>query len=278
MLSRLRRSTLLIAALAALGAVALLGGVALASGATAPPVPFAGTTAAANGDAGRLTAILDGLVQQGVITRDQADKIVAAVSAARPKPVPAVVKHDFVVAVANAIGIAPSELRTELPGRSLATVAQAHGVSRDTLVQKLIAAVDADVDRALADKKITSEQADRLKKNAPDTVAKAVDRVTAQPKVVAPRVKASAADLAAAAAKAIGISADQLKRELPGKSVAQVAQAHGVTRDAVVQSLTTAANDRIAAAAAAGKLTADQAARMKALAPVAIATFVDHVR
>ena len=182
------------------------------------------------------------------------------------------------VAVANAIGIAPAELRTELPGRSLATVAQAHGVSRDTLVQKLIAAVDADVDRALADKRITSEQADRLKKNAPDTVAKAVDRVIAQPKVVAPRVKASAADLAAAAAKAIGISADQLKRELPGKSVAQVAQAHGVTRDAVVQSLTTAANDRIAAAAAAGKLTADQAARMKALAPAAIATFVDHVR
>jgi len=140
-----------------------------------------------------------------------------------------------------------------------------------------VATVDADADKAVADKKITSEQADRLKKNAPDAIAKAVDRVVPQPKTAGPRVKAIANDLISGAAKAIGIPTDQLKRELPGKSVVQVAQAHNVSRDTLTGALTKDAIDRIDAAVSAAKITADQASRMRALVPAAVVKFVDRV-
>ncbi len=66
-----------------------------------------------------------------------------------------------------------------------------------------------------------------------------------------------------AAAQAIGISVDQLRRELPGKSLAQVAQAHGKSANDVVTALKNAANQRIDQAVAAGRLTAQQANQIK---------------
>lgn len=65
------------------------------------------------------------------------------------------------------------------------------------------------------------------------------------------------------AAQAIGISADQLRQELPGKSLAQVAQAHGKNPADVATALKNAANQRIDQAVAAGRLTAEQATQLK---------------
>ena len=62
-----------------------------------------------------------------------------------------------------------------------------------------------------------------------------------------------------AAAQAIGITADQLRTELPGKSLAQVAQAHGKSATDVATALKNAAHTRIDQAVTAGRLTADQA-------------------
>src|SRR5205085_2845905 len=56
------------------------------------------------------------------------------------------------------------------------------------------------------------------------------------------------------AAQAIGISADQLRTELPGKSLAQVAQAHGKTGDDIATALKNAAHTRIDQAAANNQL------------------------
>jgi hypothetical protein len=60
------------------------------------------------------------------------------------------------------------------------------------------------------------------------------------------------------AATAIGISADQLRTELPGKSLAQVASAHGKSAADVATALKNAAHTRIDQAVSAGRLTADQ--------------------
>jgi hypothetical protein len=65
------------------------------------------------------------------------------------------------------------------------------------------------------------------------------------------------------AAQAIGISVDQLRQELPGKSLAQVAQAHGKNPADVATALKNAVNQRIDQAVAAGRLTADQASQAK---------------
>jgi hypothetical protein len=66
-----------------------------------------------------------------------------------------------------------------------------------------------------------------------------------------------------AAAQAIGISVDQLRQELPGKSLAQVAQAHGKTANDVATALKNAANQRIDQAVADGRLTAAEATQRK---------------
>src|SRR5206468_2649785 len=61
-----------------------------------------------------------------------------------------------------------------------------------------------------------------------------------------------------AAATAIGITPQQLRTELAGKSLAQVAQAHGKNVADVATALKNAAHARIDQAVAAGRLTADQ--------------------
>ena len=80
------------------------------------------------------------------------------------------------------------------------------------------------------------------------------------------------------AAQAIGISADQLRQELPGKSLAQVAQAHGKNPTDVANALKNAANQRIDQDVSAGRLPADQAAQRKQQAGQRIDQLMNAVR
>ena len=66
-----------------------------------------------------------------------------------------------------------------------------------------------------------------------------------------------------AAAKAIGIDESQLRQELPGKSLADVAKAHNVDPSAVASALKTEASSHLDQAVNAGRLTSDQATQMK---------------
>lgn len=65
------------------------------------------------------------------------------------------------------------------------------------------------------------------------------------------------------AAQAIGITVQQLRQELPGKSLAQIAEAHGKDPAAVATALKSASDQRIDQAVAAGRLTAEQASQLK---------------
>jgi hypothetical protein len=65
-----------------------------------------------------------------------------------------------------------------------------------------------------------------------------------------------------AAATAIGITIEQLREELPGKSLAQVAQAHGRNPADVAAALKNAANQRIEQATTSGRISAERAAQM----------------
>jgi hypothetical protein len=64
-------------------------------------------------------------------------------------------------------------------------------------------------------------------------------------------------------ARELSISAEQLTTELRGSSLSAVSRAHGVDPQRVAAALTTAASARVDAAAAEGRITSDQAARMK---------------
>ena len=292
MFARLLASKVALGAAVVIVAV-LLGGVSFgALGGAAPfatalgvtpltgPAPLADET---RGDrAGKLAEILDKLVQNGTISAEQKDKILAAVREAaqheggrsREKAIIGNLLED----AAKIIGIDLGTLKQELPGHSLAQVAQSHGVSRDTLVRKLADDVNGRIDKTLADNKITKEQADKLKAQAPEMIGRFVDHMWVDRK---PRQHDGGrhfiGNLFEDAAKAIGISADDLKKELPGHSMAQVAQSHGVTRDALVRSMTTSATAAIDKAVADGKLGRDQADKLKANLAQVIGTFVDRV-
>jgi transposase-like protein len=65
------------------------------------------------------------------------------------------------------------------------------------------------------------------------------------------------------AAQAMNLSADQLRQELPGKSLADVARAHNVDPNTVANALKDAATKRIDQAVTDGRIPADRAAQMK---------------
>ncbi|HYU86972.1 MAG TPA: hypothetical protein VEK80_19360, partial [Kribbellaceae bacterium] len=80
----------------------------------------------------------------------------------------------------------------------------------------------------------------------------------------------------AAAAKAIGISADDLRSAIrSGQTIAQVAQAHNVAVSKVVDAMTAAIKDRIQTAVTSGRMTQAQADAAVAAAAELVRTGVD---
>ncbi|HEX8967853.1 MAG TPA: hypothetical protein VF937_08245 [Chloroflexota bacterium] len=173
-------------------------------------------------------------------------------------------------AAATAIGIAPDQLRTELSGKSLAQVAQAHGKTGADVATALKNAEHTRVDQAVAAGRLTADQATTRKQQADQHIDQLVNQVLPQGGPGAgrgpgfgfggPGVLRAGLN---AAATAIGITPDQLWTELRGKSLAEVAQAHGKTGADVATALKNAADQRIDQAVTAGRLTADQATTQK---------------
>ena len=82
-----------------------------------------------------------------------------------------------------------------------------------------------------------------------------------------------------AAAEAIGISQAELRAELDdGQSIADVAEANGVSADAVVDALVDAAEERIEEKLAEGRITEDEAAEKLADAEARAEDKVERVR
>jgi ribosomal protein S13 len=81
------------------------------------------------------------------------------------------------------------------------------------------------------------------------------------------------------AARILGLTTDQLRQELrSGKSLAEIAAARNISRDTLVNGLTTAATQRIDAAVSAGRLTQQQATALKQRLPDQINRLVDAKR
>lgn len=77
---------------------------------------------------------------------------------------------------ADTIGIQPKDLVTELrSGKSVADVANEHNVDPQKVVDAIVAKIDAKLDEAVTNGKITQERADELKAKAPEKVTKMVN-------------------------------------------------------------------------------------------------------
>jgi polyhydroxyalkanoate synthesis regulator phasin len=83
--------------------------------------------------------------------------------------------------VADLLGMTPEQLRTELQsGKSLAQVAEANGVSRDTLKAKMLDAQKARLDAAVAAGRITAEQAQQRMSQMSANIDKMLDATPGQ--------------------------------------------------------------------------------------------------
>jgi polyhydroxyalkanoate synthesis regulator phasin len=283
-----------IAIVTALIGVGLLGGAAFAGFAPSASDTFSlvpdlsGTaTAAAAPKPGndRLKAILDALVSKGVITQAQEDAILAAVKdAGRDKGREDLLRHVFASLFdqsATYLGTTPAELKKKLPGTSLAAIANAtSGKSRDGLVASLTKSADDAIAKALADGKITKDQADKATAAVPDHIAKFVDHtyVKPTPRAVTPKVQMFIGDAMSATRTYLGLKPADLMTQLrAGKSLGEIANATaGKSRDGLIAAITAQANGNIDKAQQGGKLTADQATQLKAGLQTAVTQLVDR--
>jgi hypothetical protein len=289
--SALNRKVALAVGVGTLTAV-MLGGAAFAAFAPvtyeAPSSVDRETAAAtpANGGTDRLESVLDGLISKGVITRAQADAILAAVRTAAPTRDSHATKRVFANLFeesAKYLGLSTADLKAKVAGTSLGALAdKTPNKSQPVLVTTLQNAVTAATDKALADGKLTKEQADKAKAEAPARIRKFVEHTYPQARAPKDRTHAQTVsefigDIYAAARDYLGLSqADLLKALREGKTLGELATVPGKNKQDLVAKISAAAIAKIDRAAADGKLTADQATALKAQVGPAVIALVDR--
>ena len=122
---------------------------------------------------------LSGLVKDGTLTQEQADKVAKTLDDKLPKGGPGRGgpggPGEHLAVAAKALGLTETELRAKLEsGKSLADVAKAEEVSTDTLIKALVAEAEDHIDAAVKDGKLTKAQAATRKK---DLTKRITDRV-----------------------------------------------------------------------------------------------------
>lgn len=167
---------------------------------------------------------------------------------------------------ASSIGIDVKDLVQELrSGKTIAQVAQAHNVDPQKVIDALVSAGNKKIDELVAAGTLDADRAAKLKDKLPWLADRIVNH--AAPKGNAKgRHRRQAVRRAglAVAAQTIGIDAQQLVSEIrSGKTVAEVAQAHNVDPQNVIDALVAAATKHIDEAVAKGALDASRAAELK---------------
>lgn len=235
-----------------------------------------------------LEAILDRLVQNGTITAAQKEAILKALKEATDRD------HDgarflkqifeaFMRSSVAYLGLPAEQVTQQLrEGKSLGQIADATaGKSREGLITHLLAEATAAIDKAVADGKVTQEQADRAKATLRENIVKFVDKVYEKrpdrPKVTPKDYLKFMGDLMKAAIEYFGVERGEIQRQLAqGKSLGEIADATpGKSKAGLIQAVTAAANANIDAAVANGKLTAEQGAEAKTKVAESVTRLVD---
>lgn len=139
--------------------------------APAAPAPADGTAKPAKGAWSK--SVLDGLVADGTITQAQADKVQAALEAARPAKGrghghgPGRGGFGKLDAAATALGMSAEDLRTALQGgKSLAAIAGEKGVAVSAVVDALVNELKAHLAEHVSSGRNTQAEADQMLANA----------------------------------------------------------------------------------------------------------------
>lgn len=221
----------------------------------------------------RITGRVRALAAAGVLTVAGAAGLTAvAVNAQQPTPTPS---------TGTATPSARQQERQAQADAYLARLAQNLGVSVDQLKNALKQTALQQVDAALAAGDLTAEQAQAIRERINAGSGAFFGPGFGRGGPDGPGGHGGRGGHAGASheeiATFLGITAEQLRTELNGKSLAQVAQAHGKTRDALIQFLVQQATTRINAEVTAGRLTQAQATERLGDLQTKIAEIVDRV-
>lgn len=174
---------------------AAVGALALAGGALLVPAVASAQTGETGSRLSALREVLAGLVTDETITQEQADAVAERLDEALPPgrglghrgggpghgpwggPRGHGALHLAADTLAEAAGATVDELREAFrDGTTLAELAQSNGVERSALVERLVAAAQERLDAAVADERLTQEQADERAAGLAERIERLVDR------------------------------------------------------------------------------------------------------
>ncbi|MCE7928116.1 MAG: hypothetical protein DYG91_06380 [Chloroflexi bacterium CFX7] len=194
----------------------------------------------------------------------------------RPRAIRVTIKH-----VIDASGLSADVFKQGFKdGKPVNQILAENNVDSAAVQQQVLSDLNARLAQAVADGKLTQEQADRVSERAPEALARLMDRVP-QPRDGngghRPNRGAIVKNALETAAQTIGIEVQELKDGLKsGKTIAEVASENGSSGDAVIAALVAQANTAIDQAVADGKLDADKAETAKAKAAERITKLVNE--
>jgi lambda repressor-like predicted transcriptional regulator len=162
-------------------------------------------------------------------------------------------------------------------GKSLADVAKEQGVSTDELVSLLTKQEEERLAAAVKEGKLTQEQADKLKENIAERVKHFVENTHPGKGFVKFRALFPGFGDNEELLDLLKLDKEQLQSKLKdGKSLADVAKEQGVSTDELVSLLTKQEEERLAAAVKEGKLTQEQADKLKENIAERVKHFVEN--
>jgi polyhydroxyalkanoate synthesis regulator phasin len=131
-----------------------------------------------------LQETLQPLIDAGTLTQEQADKVIAALQEARPfggrGPGFGGHGHHMIFGLdtaATALGVSTEDLRTALAdGKSIADVAAEQAVDVQTVIDALVAQASTRIDEAVADGRLTEEEAATRKTEVTEKITELVNQ------------------------------------------------------------------------------------------------------
>ncbi len=145
-------------------------------------------------------------------------------------------------------------------GQSLALVAADHGSSGDAVVQEVADRAAALLDEAVANGRITRQQADRLLTRLTERASELVDDTSLGPKIEQQREQQARRLLVHATADETGLSFREIiQRVRQGESVAEIAESAGSSGAAVVDQAESLLTERLGHIVAGGHISQEEA-------------------
>lgn len=171
-----------------------------------------------------------------------------------------IVGGGFLNAAVTYLGVDKATIVSSLKaGQSLAQIATAHGKTADGLVAALVAPAKLKLDAAVAAGRLTSDRETTILSKLQTAVTTIVNKSVTPPVKKTKPVHVNPAIIFQAATSYLGVNLKTIFQEVRGgKTLADVAVAHGKTADGLTAAVVASVKTKLDAQVASGRITAQQ--------------------